>query len=118
MKCYDMEVLDAEMSFFFFSQETTLGHMQTLGKVTIWLMIQLQNGGSLNLPYIEAFKLLKFSDWNVKNRQNVILDNVDYLCKGIKDEVLRGNILEVVLSVTIKDANTVAICACVAELMI
>ena len=22
----------------------------------------LQNGGSLNLPYIEAFKLLKFSD--------------------------------------------------------
>ena len=55
-------------------------------------MIQLQNGGSLNLPYIEAFKLLKFSDWNVENRQNVILNNVDYLCKGIKDEVLRGNI--------------------------
>ena len=22
----------------------------------------IQNGGSLNLPYIEAFKLLKFSD--------------------------------------------------------
>ena len=81
-------------------------------------MIQLQNGGSLNLPYIEAFKLLKFSDWNVENRQNVILNNVDYLCKGIKDEVLRGNILEAVLSVTIKDANAVAICACVAELMI
>ena len=80
-------------------------------------MIQLQNGGSLNLPFIEAFKLLKFK-WNVKTRQNVILNNVDYLCKGIKDEVLRGNILEVVLSVTIKDANTVAICACVAELMI
>ena len=114
MKCYDMEVLDAEMSFFF-SQETTLGHMLTLGIVTIWIMIQLQNGGSLNLPYIEAFKLLKFSDWNV---ENVILNNVDYLCKGITDEVLRGNILEVVLSVTIKDANTVAICACVAELMI
>ena len=54
----------------------------------------------------------------MKNRQNVILDNVDYLCKGIKDEVLRGSILEVVLSVTIKDANTVAIRACVAELMI
>ena len=52
------------------------------------------------------------------NQANVILNNVDYLCKGIKDEVLRGNILEVVLSVTIKDANTVAICACVAELMI
>ena len=81
-------------------------------------MIQLQNGGSLNLPYIEAFKLLKFSDWNVENRQNVILNNVDYLCKGIKDKVLRGNILEVVLRVTIKDANTVAICSCVAELMI
>ena len=81
-------------------------------------MIQLQNGGSLNLPYIEVFKLLKFSDWNVENRQNVILNNVDYLCKGIKDEVLRGNILEVVLSVTKKDANAVAICACVAELMI
>ena len=61
-------------------------------------MIQLQNGGSLNQPYIEAFKLLKFSDWNVENRQNVILNNVDYLCKGIKDEVLRGKILEVVPS--------------------
>ena len=65
-------------------------------------MIQLQNGGSLNLPYIEAFKLLKFSDWNVENRQNVILNNVDYLCKGIKDEVLKGNISEVELSVTTK----------------
>ena len=81
-------------------------------------MIQLQNGGSLNLPYVEAFKLLKFSDWNVENSQNVILKHVDYLCKGIKDQVLRGNILEVVLSVTIKDVNTVAICACVAEYMI
>ena len=40
-------------------------------------MIQFQNGGSLSLPYIEAFKLLKFSDWNVENRQNVILNNVD-----------------------------------------
>ena len=55
-------------------------------------MIQLQNGGSLNLPYIEASKLLKFIDWNVENRQNVILNNADYLCKGIKAEVLRGNI--------------------------
>ena len=81
-------------------------------------MIQLQNGGPLNLPYIEALKLLKFRDWNVENRQNVILTNVDYLCKGIKDEVLRSNILEVVLSVTIKGANTVAICTCVAELVI
>ena len=81
-------------------------------------MIQLQNGGSLNLPFIEVFKLSKFCEWNVETRQNVILNNVDYLCKGIKDEALRGNILEVVLSVTIKDANTVAICACVAELMI
>ena len=83
-------------------------------------MIQLQNGGSLNLPYIEAFKLLKFGDWNVENRQNVlpVLNNINYLCKGIKAEVLRGSISEVVLSVTITDANTVAICACVAELMI
>ena len=81
-------------------------------------MIQLQNGGSLNLPYIETFKLLKFSDWNVENRQNVILNNVDYLCKGIKDEVLRGTISEVVLSVIIKDANTLAICACVVGLMV
>ena len=53
----------------------------------------------------------------MQNRQNVILNNADYLCKGIKVEVLRGNILEVVLSVTLKDANRVAICACVAELM-
>ena len=81
-------------------------------------MIQLQNGGSLNLPYIEAFKLLKFSDWNVENRQNVKDVNVDYLFKGIKAKVLRANISEVVLSVTRKEANTVAICACVAGLMI
>ena len=53
-------------------------------------MIQLQNGRSLNLPYIEAFKLLKFSDWNVENRQNVILRNADYLYKRIKAEVLSG----------------------------
>ena len=72
----------------------------------------------MNLFYIEAFKLLKFSDWNVENGQNVILNNVDYLCKEIKDEVLRDNILEVVLGVTIKDANTVVICTCVVELMI
>ena len=52
------------------------------------------------------------------SKQNVILNNVDYLCKGIKAEFLSGNILEVVLSVTMKDANTVAICACVAEFMI
>ena len=54
----------------------------------------------------------------MKNRQNVILNNVDYLCKGIKAEVLSGNISEVVLSVTIKYANTGAICACVDGLMI
>ena len=81
-------------------------------------MIQLQNGWSLNLPYIEAFELLKLSEWNAENRQNVILNNVDYLCKGIKAEVLWGNISEVVLSVTINDVNTFAICACVAELII
>ena len=74
--------------------------------------------GRLNLPYTDAFKLLKFSSWNVENRQNVIFNTVDYLCEGIKDEVLRGNILEVVFSVTIKDANSVAISAFVAELMI
>ena len=45
-------------------------------------MIQLQNGGSLNLPYIESFKLLKVSDWNVENRQNVILNNVDLSLQG------------------------------------
>ena len=54
----------------------------------------------------------------MENRQNLILNNVDYLCKGKKAKVLRGNISEVVLSVTIKDANTVAICAFVAVLMI
>ena len=54
----------------------------------------------------------------MENRHIVVLNSVDYLCKGIKAEVLRGNISEVVLIVTIKDANTVAICACVAELMI
>ena len=53
----------------------------------------------------------------MENRQNVILNNVDYLCKGIKAKGLRGNISKVVLSVIIKDANTVAICACLAELI-
>ena len=72
----------------------------------------------MNLPYINAFKLLKLSDWYVENWQNVILNNVDYLCKGINDKVLSSNISEVALSVTIKDANAVAICACVAGLMI
>ena len=32
-------------------------------------MIQLQNGRSLNLPYIEASELLKFSDWNVETKR-------------------------------------------------
>ena len=54
----------------------------------------------------------------MENRQNVILNNVDYLCKGINDKVLSGDISEVVLSVTMKYANAGAICACVAELMI
>ena len=54
----------------------------------------------------------------MENRQTVFLNNVDYLCKGTKAEVLRGNISEVVLSVTIEDANTIVICACVAVLMI
>ena len=74
--------------------------------------------GLWTYPTLRLSNCWKFSDWNVENRQNVILNNVDYLCKGINDEVLRGNILEVVLSVTIKDTNTVAIRACVAELMI
>ena len=70
-------------------------------------MIQLQNGGSLNLPYIEAFKLLKLliEMWKT-GKMLFLIPNADYLCKGIKAEVLRGNISEVVLSVTIKDANT------------
>ena len=47
-------------------------------------MIQLQNGGSLNLSYIEAFKLLKFSDWNVENRQNVILNMLIISARGLR----------------------------------
>ena len=38
----------------------------------------------------------------MKNRQNVIVNNVDYLCKGINAKVLGGNISEVALSVKIK----------------
>ena len=72
----------------------------------------------MNLPHIKVFKLLKFGDWNVENRQNFILNNVDYLCKGINDKVLSGDISGVELSVTMKYANAGAICACVAELMI
>ena len=52
------------------------------------------------------------------NRQNIILNNVNYLCKGINAKVLSGDISEVALSVTIKDANAVAICTCVAEVTI
>ena len=52
-----------------------------------------------------------------KTCKNVILNNVEYLCKGISAKALSGSISEVALSVT-KDANSVAICAYVAELMI
>ena len=61
---------------------------------------------------------MNFSDWNVEKGKNVILNNVDYLCKRIIVDVLSDNISEVIPSVTIKDASAVAICACVAELMI
>ena len=54
----------------------------------------------------------------MENRRKVILNNVDYLCKGINAKVLSGNISKMVLNVTIKDANTVAICTCIVELMI
>ena len=53
-----------------------------------------------------------------KTGKNVILNNADYLWKTIDTATLSDNISEVVPSVTIKDANTVAICACVAEMMI
>ena len=74
--------------------------------------------GLWTYPTWRPFKLLKFSDWNLENRQNVILNNFDYICKGINTKALNGNISEMVLSVIIKDENTVAICTCVAELMI
>ena len=74
--------------------------------------------GLWTYPIIKAFELLKLSDWNVENRQNVVLNNVDYLWKTINPTVLSDNISKVVPSVTIKDANAAAICACVAELKI
>ena len=40
------------------------------------------------------------------------------ILQGVSAKVVSGNIPDVVLSVTIKDANAVAICACVTELMI
>ena len=52
-----------------------------------------------------------------KRSKNVILNNVDYLWKRINADVLSDNISELIPSVTIKDANAVAICACVADLM-
>ena len=52
-----------------------------------------------------------------KAGKDVILNNVDYLWKTIDTAVLSDNISKVVSSVTIKDANAAAICACVAELM-
>ena len=56
--------------------------------------------------------------WNLviemwKTGKNVILNNVDYLWKRINADILSDNISEVILSVAIKDANEVAICACV-----
>ena len=45
------------------------------------------------------------------------MNNVNYRCKGIIAQVLSGTISEVILSVTIRYANTIAIYACVAELM-
>ena len=54
----------------------------------------------------------------MENRQDVILNNVDYLCKGIIAKILSGSFSEVELSVTIKDANALAICACVAEVVV
>ena len=53
-----------------------------------------------------------------KTGKNVIFDNVDYLWKTKDTAILSDNILDVVPSVTIKDANAVAIYTCVAELMI
>ena len=47
-----------------------------------------------------------------KTGKNIILNNVDYLWKTINTAVSSVNILE---GVTIKDANTVSICACVAD---
>ena len=54
----------------------------------------------------------------MENRQNVILNNVDYLCKEINDKVLSGDISKVVLSATMKYGNAGVICACVAEVMV
>ena len=54
----------------------------------------------------------------MENRQDVILNNVDYLCKGINAKILSGSFSEVVIGVTIKDANALAICACVAEAVV
>ena len=67
--------------------------------------------GLWTYPTLRPFKLFQ-------NRQNVILINVDDLCMGKNAKALSGDISEVVLSVSIKDENTVAICVCVAELMI
>ena len=53
-----------------------------------------------------------------KTGKNVTLNNVDYLWKTIDTTILSDNISEVVPSATIKDANAVAICTCVAELMV
>ena len=66
----------------------------------------------------KTFKPLKLSDWMWKTGKNVILNNVDYLWKTKDTTFLSDNISEVVLSATIKDANAVAICACVTEFMI
>ena len=54
----------------------------------------------------------------MENTQDVILNNVDYLCKRIIARILIGSFLEVVLSVTIRDANALANCACVDEVVV
>ena len=67
-------------------------------------------------PTLHQGKLQKFSDQNMENGQKDILNNADYLCKQLNAKLLSGNISEVILNVTINDANAVAICPCVAEL--
>ena len=119
MKCNNIEVLNAKCrNVSFFQPRDDLRSYVNCGKsnnlinesITKWRVFEpTLHWGSQTIE----IKWLKYG-----SQAKRYFEYVDYLWKGINAKVLSGNISEVVLSVTIKDENKVAICACIAELMI
>ena len=79
-------------------------------KLKLWINYKIAGVWTFQFPTLRLSK-----HWP---RHNVILNNVVGLCKGINGSVLSVSILGLIVSVKIKDTNTYAIWACIAELMI